>query len=1004
MKKNLLFVLLLWAFAFSNAWAQTRKITGTVSSLDDGQSLPGVTVRVPGSSTGTQTNNNGEFSINAATGTVLQFSYIGYVTQTLTVTAANAYAVKMKPDNRALSEIVVTGYGVQQKREITGSIVSLNAAQIQDRPIQTFDKALQGRAAGVQVTSNSGQPGGSLDIRIRGTATINGTTQPLYVIDGVQVNSGGLSGTTSLNALSSINPNDILSIEIIKDAASAAIYGSLAGNGVVIVTTKRGVAGKTQITASAQYGGSKQYNPYTVLTAEQYLGLQREAYENYNQRIGNAPGVGTTAANGASYPNGVPATITNNDWVKSILRTGTVGQYDLSISGGDAKTKFFVSGSYNKTNGTIKFSDFTRGTLRANLDHKASDKFSISSSLTLTGSGAKGPSTNAGFFTNTPFTGVLLTAPVNPIYNADGTFNSTLVGVNNTNELQYITLEQRTTGAFQTVSNLSLNYNILPELTFKAYGGLDFNDIRDFNYRPSTIPSSAAVLGTGSEVFRRNINYLTSGTFYFSKKFANVHNVSAIAGVEYRNVTFRTISAGAQGFASPLLPLLSNASTPTSVGSTFNGYKNAGILGQLKYDYKSKYLFTANARDDGSSKFGANHKYGLFYGFTGGWNVLAENFMQNVHVITQLKPRVSYGVTGTQPTDANAFLSQALYGNGGSYGGSTLLGGIRPTQLPNADLNWERSAQIDLGLDIGILNNRVLLSADVYRKRNTDLLLGVTTPGDSGFTSYTRNAGSARAEGLELDLNTINIDQKNGFRWTTNFNIAFVRNKLLSLVNGQTQINTFQYVVGGPLNNIYTYAWAGVNPADGRAMYYDANNNITYSPRATDQRIIGNQNPKFYGGFSNTFSYKGLSLDFLFQYQYGNSSYLQTAQYIETSGSVASNQNVNQLVRWTTPGQITWVQRPYSNLAEPGGLSVQTLSSKYVEKASYIRMKQVNLTYSLPQSLLRQIKIPSISLFLQAYNLFTITHYRGDDPENSGNNLNFYPNPRTLTGGINVKF
>lgn len=1002
MKQKLLIFFLLALFSLQNVFAQSRKITGTVTGSDDNLPLPGVSVQVTGTKTGSQTDAQGSYSVNVPPNArSLTFTYIGYTSKTVQLGSQSVINVKITSDSKSLNEVVITGYGVEKKREVTGSIVSIKAAQIEDRPIQSFDKALQGRVAGVQVTSASGQPGGGIDVRVRGTATINGSTQPLYIIDGVQVTSGNLSGSTSVNALSSINPDDIESIEVLKDGASAAIYGSLAGNGVVIVTTKRGKNGKTVVSASAQFGSSNAYNPYKVLTAAQYLSLFQEAYVNTALRTGSTVADGIAKANGAAYPSGVPSTITNNDWVHAILTTGHVTQNDLSISGGDAKTKFFISGSYNKTDGTIINSSFTRGTIRGNLDHKVSDKFSITSSLSLTGSGEHGPSTSAGFFINTPFTGALLTAPVNAIYNSDGTYNTSLVGVNTTNEVQYVNLEQRSVGTFQTVDNIALTYNIIPELSFRVFGGLDFADVRDFNYRPASIPSSASVLGTGTETYYRNINYTTNGTLSFNKTIASNHNISALAGVEYRNVTNRALSGSAQGFASPTLNLLSNASTPTATSSSFSGYKIGSILGQVKYDYKGKYLFTANLRDDGSSRFGANHKFGLFYGFSGGWNVMTEDFMKDVTFISQVKPRVSYGVTGTQPT--SNFLSQALYSNGGSYFGGTALGGLRPTQLPNSDLTWEKSASTDIGLDLGFFNNRVSLSTDIYRKHNTGLILGVTTPGDSGFTSYSVNSGSAKVEGIEFDLNTINIDSK-GFKWSTNFNIAFSRNKLLSLVNGQTQTGTYTYTVGQSFPAIYTYKWAGVNPADGRAMYYDAKGNITYAPVAADQRIVGNQNPKFYGGFSNTLSYKGISLDFLFQYEYGKKSYLQTAQYIETSGSVASNQNVNQLDRWTTPGQITWVQRPYSNLTEPGGFNIQNFSSKFVEDASYIRLKQVSLNYTLPKSFLQRIKIPSIAVFFQAYNLATITHYRGDDPENTGNNLNAYPNPRTLTGGIKVKF
>ena len=1005
MKKTLLSFLLLCVFAITVANAQDRKITGSVVSSDDGLSLPGVSVSVTGTKIGTQTNLQGDFSLSVpASATSLTFTYIGFASSTVSILGKSVVNVKLISDSKSLNEVVVTGYGTQKKSEITGSIVSIKAADIQDKPLQTLDKVLQGRAAGVQVNSNSGQPGGGVNVVIRGVATINGSTQPLYIIDGVQITPGNLSGQTSVNALSSINPDDIESIEVIKDGAAAAVYGSLAGNGVVIVTTKRGKAGKTQISASLQYGASKMYNPYELLDATQFYGLQVEAYENFRQRQGSAPGVGTAAAAAANFPGGVvPSPIPSYNYVEAIQKTGKLTQADLSVSGGDAKTKFFISGSYNNTGGTIINSNFTRGSIRGNLDHRVSDKFYISSSITLTGSNQNGPTTQAGFFTNTPFTGALLTSPVNPIYKADGTFNTAFVGTNGQNTIQNLTFEKRSVGTFQTVSNLALTYNFTPEFSFKAFGGIDFSDLRDFNYRPSTLSAAAASLGVGNEQYRRNINYNTTGTFSYNKRFNNVHNISAIAGFEYRTVTNRILTATAASFPSPLLTLVSSGAVPSATGSTYTGYKIAGFLGQVKYDYEGKYLFTANVRNDGSSRFGENNKYGLFYGFSGGWIMTKEEFLKDNSVISTLKPRVSYGLTGSQPSSsAYDFISLPLYGGGGQYG-SVLSGGLRSSQIPNLDFRWEKSSQIDLGLDIGLFNERVSLALDVYRKTNTDLILGVTIPGDVGFTSYTQNAGSAKSEGIDIDLNTVNI-QSGGFRWSTNFNISFNRTKLLSLVNGQTQTGTFTYTVGKPLNNIYTYRWAGVNPADGRPMYFDANNNITYSPKTSDQQIIGNTNPKFFGGLSNTLSYKGIGLDFLFQYQYGNLSYLQSQQYIEQSGSLANNQSVNQLDRWTTQGQVTWVPRPYSNLTEPGGFSMQNLSSRFVEEASYIRLKTVTLSYAFPKSIATKLGVGSLSVFGQGLNLLTITNYRGDDPENTGNNLNFYPNPRTITAGINAKF
>ncbi|MGM9476418.1 SusC/RagA family TonB-linked outer membrane protein [Pedobacter sp. GSP4] len=997
--KKLLQSLFILLFIATGAMAQNRTITGTVVSSDDGLPLSGASVKVKGTNIGASTGADGKYSLSIPTSaTTLEFSSIGYITQSLSIRGA-VVNTSLAPDPKVLGEVVITGYGVQKKREVTGSISQIKGDAFRDQPIQSFDKALQGRAAGVQVNSTSGQPGGGISVNIRGVATINGPTQPLYIVDGVQMSSGGVSGQTSVNSLASINPNDIESIEILKDGASAAIYGSLAANGVVLITTKKGKSGQSVIRASAQFGNAKQYNPYELLDAATWYQLRVESFVNRSVRQGLSAAQGAADAAASTFPGGVPAVIDNYNWIDAVSQTGKNSQYDLSVSGGDQKTKFFISGSFNNNDGTILSSNFKRGTFRANLDHAVSDKFSISASLSLAGNKALGPSTNAGFFTNTPFTGVLLTAPVNKVYNPDGTFNTTFVGTNNQNSVQNLKQEIRKAGTFQTVSNLALTYKIIPGLTAKAFAGIDFSDVNDLNYRPATLSTAAATVGSGSEVFRRNINYTTTGTLNYNKTLGD-HNFSALGGFEFREVTGTILTATAQGFASPLLSLLSNASTPTGTTSTFTGYRSAGVLGNLKYDYKGKYLFSTNLRYDGSSRFGDNKKFGLFYGVSGGWRIIDEEFMKGLTFVSDLKLRASYGETGVQPLDN--FGSLALYGNGGQYGNPGLAGGLRPTQLPNPDLTWEVSKQLNFGLDLGLLKNRITLSFDIYRKTNSDLILARTLPGDSGFGSINENAGEARTEGIEFDLNTVNLE--GDFRWTTNFNIAFNRNKLLKLNNGLTNIQDFVYTVGMPLSQIYTFKYAGVNPADGRAMFYDINNNITYNPTNADRFFIGDQNPDFYGGLTNNLSYKGFSLDFLFQYEYGKSAFIQAGQYIEQGGSIANNQLVSQLDRWTTPGQLTAVPRPYEGRVEPGSANTLNFSSRFVEKASYIRLKQANLSYRIPEKITRKVKIPNVTLSLQGLNLLTFTNYRGDDPENTGQNLNFYPNPRTISGGISVQF
>lgn len=1006
MKQKLLSFLLLCATLFSSmAYAQDRRVTGKVIA-EDGTPLPGVSIRITGNNTGVQTDADGNYSILVPGGSgTLEFSFLGHITQSKSIGSASTVNVTLSAATSELSEVIVTGYGNQiKKREVTGSVAVLSGDDIRDLPMQTFDKAMQGRLAGVQVTTNSGQPGSGVTINIRGTSTINGSNDPLYIVDGVQMSPGGLSTQTTQNRLGSINPSDIESIQVLKDAASASIYGSQAANGVVIITTRKGKAGKTNVRFSVQQGANQQLNPYELTTAQQWYDLRVEAVVNQRLRTGQPVASGITAFNNTLF--GTPETPTNlqsTDWYDAIFRNGHFGIYDISFRGGDQKTKFFVSGGFQNQNGTLIESNYKRGNVRANLDHQVSNKFSLETNLTLTGTKSTGPTTGAGFYTNTPFTGSIFIPPINPIYNADGTYNQNIIQGYGINIVQGLLEESRETATIQSVSSLALNYDLIPGLRLRAFGGIDFADAKNYNYRPSSIPLYAPNGGTGNENFIRQINWNASGTASYNKTFGENHNFGAMGGFEYRDYTSTQLSVAAQNFPSPLLTLLSSAAVNTDYGSTFTGYKLASIISNVRYDYKGKYLLSGNLRYDGSSRFGADNKYGLFGGVSLGWQMADEDFLKDNTFINELKPKVSYGSVGDQSGIGN-FQSLTLFGSPGASGAYDGQGSLRPGSLGFPQLTWESVNQLNLGLDFGLFNNRLFGSFDIYRTTRTDLLLNRTLPNDSGFGSIMENGGKVRAEGIDLELGSVNID-KGGFKWATNFNISFLRNELIELAGGQERIGN-SYIVGQPLNIIWTYRYAGVNPADGRPMYYDANNNVTYLPVTADQQQIGDTNADFFGGLINNFSYKGLTLDVMFQYQYGNWAYLQMAQRLETSGMYAYNQVVSQVTDvWRTPGQITSEPRPYPNGVEPGGYNAINLSSRYVQKASYIRLKQITLAYKLPTSIGQKIGIPGISLFVQGLNLATITNYRGEEPENNNNNnLNGYPLPRQFAGGITLDF
>ncbi|WP_082434936.1 TonB-dependent receptor [Pedobacter sp. Hv1] len=997
-----LFILMVIA---TNAIAQDRTITGTVTNKGDGKPLLGVTVRTRGAQGSVQTESNGSYTIKVpSAATALEFSYLGFITVTKPLAGAgNTINVALEDESKVLSEIVVTGYGTTTKQVATGSISTVSGKQIESLPVQTFDRALQGRAAGVQVTTNSGQPGSGITVRVRGVSTVNGGSQPLYIVDGIQIAAGGLSTVTTQNVLGAINPADIESIQILKDAASASIYGSQAANGVVIVTTKRGKQGKTQVKLSVQQGVNKQINPYEMLNSQQYYALRKEAVTNRALRLGNSVATAVTAMNqGFGSATIDPSTLPTEDWYNAIFRNANFGEYNLSASGGNEKTRFFMSGNFNRTQGVALASDYKKGGLRVNLDNQVTDKLSFEANLNIAFTKSVGPSTDGGFFVNTPFTGALFIPPYNTIYMPDGTYRNPpdLRNAQNINIVQHINEEKRNTQSFQTISNLALNYKLLPDLKLRLYAGLDFADAKNYSFRPSSIPAYATTGGSGAESLIRNINYNTSITANYNKVFNNDHNLSLLGGFEFRSNQSETLGASAQGFPSPLFTLISSAATPLTTTSTFTGFKIASLIGNVKYDYKGKYLFTGNIRYDGSSRFGADYKFGLFGGASAGWRIKGEEFLKSVDFLSDLKLRGSFGVVGTQP--GSDFGAISLYNSPGAAGAYNGLASIRPSQLANPLLTWEQQQQIGLGLDMGFFNNRITAAVDIYKKKTTKLLLDRTLPSNSGFTSIRENGGRLDGKGIDIELNTINLDLENGFKWTTMFNIAFFRNKLIELNNGAQRIGT-SYIVGKPTNILYSFEYAGVNAADGRPMFYDVNGNITYVPLAnTDDRILGYANPSSFGGFGNTFSYKGLTLDVLFQYQYGNSTYLQTGQILEASGMALENQVVSQLNRWTTPGQITAVPRAYDGYTEPGGYDPTNLSSRYVQKSSYIRLKQITLNYKLPTAWTSKIGVQGVSLFVQGLNLATISNYRGEDPENTGNNLNGYPQPKTIAGGITI--
>lgn len=1013
MRKILLFSAVFFLLVGS-VYAQGRRVTGKVTSSEDGTPLPGVSVVLKGTTVGTATDGNGEFAIEVSgDNPVLTFSFIGQKAVEVAVGARTTIDVQMVSDATELSEVVVTGYGgPEAKRDLTGAVSSIKGAAIANLPVQSFDRAIQGRLAGVQVQSTSGAPGGAINILVRGPGSLTNNT-PLYIVDGVQVAAGGATFGGSNNALAGLNPNDIESIEVLKDAAAAAIYGAQSANGVVIITTKRGKAGKSTIDVTYQGGYVQPYNLYDVMNAQQFATIKEAAWLNAGLNPAATP-AGAYAIYG--NPND-PSTITPMDWVDAVFRTGKLHAVNLAIQGGDEKTTFYVSGNYEKQEGQIQKSYWSRASLRTNFEHKATDKLRVKMNLNLNRQDNFG-SIADGNFINGPFQSAFVSQPNSPAYLDDGTYapypyHRPVTGVSHNfdyNILQGLALERRQGYTIQTISNVQMDYKIMPWLTAIVSGGVDFLDTEYINERPGSIPSFASTNGSATTIDRRAANWNTFGTLNFAKKFGDAHNVSALVGYEYKsNATRQNTAVGTQ-FAYPEVLVLDAAATNTDVAGFNSGFKRVGGFVRANYDYKSKYYLNGTFRRDGNSRFGAQNKFGNFYAVGASWRIKEEAFMSGVSILSDLKLRASYGELGNAESIGN-FESRTVYTPGSQYNGTSAVRQV----IANDLITWERAKQFNLGVDFSFFADRLFGTVEVFQENTEDQLLPTQLPADSGYGSIRSNIGNVLNEGLEIELGGTILDVA-GFQYRSSFNITFIRNEVTDLVPGQERlaVGTFgQLIKGEPIGIIEGVPYAGVNPANGKAMWYNIDGEPVYTTTVADRRIIAKMLPSSFGGWTNSFSYKGINLEVFFQYQLGADSFLGDMYNLAYNGSSTDNQLVSQMDYWKEPGDITNVPAPWEGGVRDGyDQRFPTLApSRYVADASYIRLKQITLGYDLPSSLLSKVGLRKVNVFVQAMNLVTWTKYPGIDPEvvvaNSLLNTSTYgnyPNGRQLSFGATVGF
>ncbi|MCE7040562.1 TonB-dependent receptor [Dyadobacter sp. CY312] len=1033
MKKNLLLILFITLSICWSSYGQSIIITGKVSSSEDESLLAGATVQEKGSSNGTQTDSEGKYSIQVSSSTsILIFSFVGTVSKEIAVANQSVIDVQLASDTRSLDEVVVTGFGSQIKRDLTGNIAQVKGTEIQNMPVASVDAALQGRAAGVYVNSGSGKLGQAINVRVRGNSSISASSQPLYVVDGMPITTSDQSNNGgATNPIADINSNDIESIEILKDASAGAIYGSRAANGVVLITTKRGKAGKTNVSVNYQMGVSEAKRRVDFLNADEYVKFYSQATAT-RDRIDNDPDDPNYWSNymlGEGgfleyYSMGTYNTPQQRDynWQDQAFQKGPMQQLDLQLNGGTDKTKFFLSGQYLGQKGILVGNKLNRISTRMNLDHQAYKWLQIGVSMGLARTvNHRLPGDNA--FSN-PLQMAALT-PLTPFTDSEtGLVTGTPPGDTGLplyfNPMISINYASFVATSFRNLTNAYGQISFTPELKFRSELGIDLlNQNEEGYYQSQNVRNvSAASNGLGNNYGTFVTNYNTNNFFSYDKTLG-LHGISGVLGMSYQESQSKFSFTEGTQFPSDSYKKIASAATKSGGSSSETNYRFLSYFLRLNYKFSDKYLLSASARVDGSSRFGANSRYGFFPSVSAGWVLTEENFLKNSNAVSFLKLRASYGKTGN--SEIGDFPQLGLFSGDAGYAGAA---GQRPSQIGNPDLRWETTTQADFGVDFGLFNNRINGEIDYYEKFTSGLLFEVNVPATSGFSTKVSNIGKLQNKGFEFVLNTQNT--VGSFKWNTSFNIATNKNEVTDI---QGQIiegglrNMSRVMEGQPVGVFYTVEYAGVDENNGDALFYKNSTNadgtldrstVTNSGYNSAQRVVaGNPNPKVLGGITNTFAYKGFDLNIFFNGVAGNKiNFYGVGQYSSANGIYEDNQTSDQLNAWTPQNKKTDV--PEARFYRSNG---NQASTRYIYDGSYLRLRSLTLGYNLPAKLLGRMKMDRIRLYVSAMNLATFTKYKGWDPEVNTDDMSekdlkfalgtdFYtaPQPRTILVGINVGF
>ncbi|NLU95752.1 SusC/RagA family TonB-linked outer membrane protein [Chitinophaga sp. Ak27] len=1051
MKKGLLLWLLL-AIGMVHAFAQTRTITGRITDATDGQVLPGVSVLIKGSKTGVVSGPDGKFSIQADGAGSLVFSFVGYETKEEKIGSRSTVNVILTGSNKILNEVLVTGYGEQKRKDVTSSVTAVSGALINERPATSFDQALTGRAAGVSISTGSGVLGDVVNIRIRGVSSISNSSQPLIVVDGIPMNINTNLNTfnggngTRYNPLADINPNDIASVDVLKDAAASALYGSRAAAGVIVITTKRGKAGVVSVNYNGYVGWSKAGKLPKLLNGDDFNVIQ-------NEKAANATPAGQTApiiakdidVNGDGKPD-------RTDWLKEVFRTGIIHSHQLSLSGGTEKAKFYASGEYSDQQGIILSNRMRRGGMRVNLD--VTPKTWLKSGVSLYASKAL----NNGVLSDTYLAGATVSAygamPNVPVYDKNGdlyiktTVNGDLGDGNNVisaatranrffHPLAGLTMGRNDNTSTRVLSSAYVEVEPIAGLKITSRFGVDFIQNFEDQYSGPLLSGNGFNLnGLVQENLLRQNQWSWTNYATYTKTFNKVHFINATVGIESQYAQTRQLYTGQANLADSYFKEIYDGLYAGTDNSYTGGDNKSNAFdsyfGKIGYNYGSKYYIDATLRADAYSDFGINNRRGYFPGVSAGWRISEENFFKgNISFVNDLKIRASYGMVGNSNIKAYAY--RTLYG-GGNYADAN---GFSLYQVGDPNLKWETSKNLDLGLDATFLKNRITVTFDYFRNNIDNLILDapilatVGTPWDhinnTPGSILTTNVGSMRNTGQELTINTSNIHTKD-FSWNTSFNITFIKNVVTHTADGTdiTRGNN-RASVGRPLGVFRLIKWGGVNPENGFPMYYNANNELVmYNPgpgvanrwttpdgtkpmnpiTSNDAQYMDKSGyPTFYGGLNNTFTYKGIDLSIFLQYSGGN--YLYNAARASGMSNLFTNNMEEIKDRWTPDNKNTDVPKLFL-----GNTVITQASTRWLEKGDFLRAREISLGYTFP-GIKQKLGVNSLRVYGLVQNAFVITKYKGNDPEvntNRDSNINYgvdaraVPLPRIFTLGLNVGF